>query len=337
MDGVLEAQAAGRPRLLHARATGARADAGDGRLRSPPAQGATPKSRRAATRSWPGSQSTCRGARERNLGRAARAPRLPRTIQVRGLMRAAGARSLGVYPLTLHMSAPAARRTRSRSATAPLRGRDRGGPAQAQRGPARAGAGGNAMSAGDAQAPRSPAPARPRARAVPGRRLPLALLSARIAARGAPRGARRITRPPARARPSSSRPPSARRCVSFRRDGRAVPMPRVGRAGGEASYDAPSAHSGKVKRLGTTYACCSPRCTVRRTTAGRAASRLERGCSGRGEEPRAERALAHFAMASAGRCSSGRWTCSASTWLLGATPRGACRGVSGADADRRHG
>jgi PPOX class probable F420-dependent enzyme len=84
---------------------------------------------------------------------------------------------------------------------------------------------------------------------VPGRRLPAALPSARLAARTAPRGARENT-----AAPRTGSIEDVARCkrallVTYRRDGTPVPTPVWAAPAGGALYVRSERSSGKVKRL----------------------------------------------------------------------------------------
>jgi uncharacterized protein len=142
-------------------------------------------------------------------------------------------------------------------------------------------------------------PARPRARPVPGRRLPAALPSARLAARTAPRGARELA--DAARTGSVAQVARAKRTllVTYRRDGRAVPTPVWAAEAGGLLYVRSERTAGKVKRLRGNRRMLIAPCTVRGKPLG---APLE--ASGRmlapDEEPRAERALAS-------RYGLGRW------------------------------
>jgi PPOX class probable F420-dependent enzyme len=94
-----------------------------------------------------------------------------------------------------------------------------------------------------------PAGARPGAHPVPGRRLPGAVAVARLAARGAPSGARLISTAP---RSGSLADFGSCRCtllVSYRRDGTPVPTPVWAAPAGGALFVRSERASGKVKRL----------------------------------------------------------------------------------------
>jgi PPOX class probable F420-dependent enzyme len=106
-------------------------------------------------------------------------------------------------------------------------------------------------------------PPRPRVRAVPGRRLPAALPSARLAARSAPRGAREITDAPR----TGSLKDIARfkrvLLVTYRRDGTPVPTPVWAAQAGGVLYVRSERASGKVKRLRRDPRLLVAPCTVR--------------------------------------------------------------------------
>jgi PPOX class probable F420-dependent enzyme len=108
------------------------------------------------------------------------------------------------------------------------------------------------------------AAARPRARPVPGRRLPGALFSARMAARSAPRGARSVA-----ARPRTGtveRVAASKRAllVTYRRDGTPVPTPVWAALGDRGRlYVRSERSSGKLKRLRNDARLLIAPCTVR--------------------------------------------------------------------------
>ena len=108
-----------------------------------------------------------------------------------------------------------------------------------------------------------PAGARPGARPVPDRRLPGAVVLARLGARGAPRGAQLISKAP---RAGSLAGLGSRKCtllVSYRRDGTPVPTPVWAAPAGGALYVRSERGSGKVKRLrGDARVLIAP-CTAR--------------------------------------------------------------------------
>ncbi len=105
--------------------------------------------------------------------------------------------------------------------------------------------------------------ARPRARAVPERRLPAALPVARLAARTAPAAAREL----ADAARTGSIEAVARSkrtlLVSYRRDGTPVPTPVWAAPAGGVLYVRSERSSGKVKRLRRDPRVLVAPCTVR--------------------------------------------------------------------------
>lgn len=135
------------------------------------------------------------------------------------------------------------------------------------------------------------APARPGARAVPGRRLPAALPSARLAARTAPRGAREIAdQLPTGSLEDIDRVKRAL-LVTYRRDGTPVPTPVWAARAGSVLYVRTERSSGKVKRLRRDPRLLVAPCTVRGTPLGpplQASAKVLEGA----EEHLAERALA---------------------------------------------
>src|SRR5882762_5846088 len=94
-----------------------------------------------------------------------------------------------------------------------------------------------------------PTPPRRGARAVPGRRLPGALPSARLAARGVPRGAREITDVPRTGSVGDVGRFKRALLVTYRRDGTPVPTPVWAAQAGGVLYVRTERGSGKVKRL----------------------------------------------------------------------------------------
>jgi len=105
--------------------------------------------------------------------------------------------------------------------------------------------------------------ARPGARPRPGRRLPLALAGARLAARTAPRGAREIVAAQRTGSPAELAGAKRTLLVSFRRDGTPVPTP-VWAAEAEGTFYVRSERSsGKVKRLRHDARLLLAPCTVR--------------------------------------------------------------------------
>jgi PPOX class probable F420-dependent enzyme len=136
-----------------------------------------------------------------------------------------------------------------------------------------------------------PQSARAGARPVPGRRLPAALLGARLAARTAPSGAMEIV-----SAPRGGSLGDVGRCkrallVSFRRDGTPVPTPVWAALAGEVLYVRSERSSGKVKRLRRDPRMLLAPCTVRGRPLGAPLEASARVLSGE-EELAAERALA---------------------------------------------
>ena len=108
-----------------------------------------------------------------------------------------------------------------------------------------------------------PASARPRARPLPGRRLPGAIALARLAARGAPRGARLISQAPRTGSVADYGSAKRTLLVSYRRDGTPVPTPVWAAPAGGDLYVRSERGSGKVKRLrGDARVLLAP-CTAR--------------------------------------------------------------------------
>jgi PPOX class probable F420-dependent enzyme len=136
-----------------------------------------------------------------------------------------------------------------------------------------------------------PADARPGARPVPGRRLPGALALARLAARGAPRGARLISGAPRSGSLAGFGSGKRTLLVSYRRDGTPVPTPVWAAPAGGALYVRSERGSGKVKRLrGDARVLIAP-CTARGRPLG-APLEATAAVLGPGEELRAEQILA---------------------------------------------
>ncbi len=105
--------------------------------------------------------------------------------------------------------------------------------------------------------------ARPGARPVPGRRLPAALPSARLAARTAPRGAREIV-----VRDRTGTVQEIAGCkrallVTYRRDGTPVPTPVWAAVADGLLYVRSERSSGKLKRLRRDPRLLVAPCTVR--------------------------------------------------------------------------
>jgi uncharacterized protein len=151
-------------------------------------------------------------------------------------------------------------------------------------------------------------PARRRARPVPGRRLPAALPSARLAARTAPQGARELADAPRTGSVAEVARAKRTLLVTYRRDGTPVPTPVWAAVAGGTLYVRSERTAGKLKRLRRDPRMLIAPCTVRGKPLG---APLE--ASGRmlavDEEPRAERALAS-------RYGFGRWLFEASMDLM---------------------
>src|ERR1700682_182905 len=97
--------------------------------------------------------------------------------------------------------------------------------------------------------PRAQAIARPHARPVPGRRMPAALFSARLAARTAPSGARGILDAPRVGSLAEIEAAKRTLLVTYRRDGTPVPTPVWAAQEAGRLYVRSERGSGKVKRL----------------------------------------------------------------------------------------
>jgi PPOX class probable F420-dependent enzyme len=135
------------------------------------------------------------------------------------------------------------------------------------------------------------APARPGSRPVPGRRLPAALPSARLAARTAPRGARETS-----SAPRTGSLEQVARCkrallVTYRRDGTPVPTPVWAAPVGGLLYVRSERSSGKVKRLRRDPRLLVAPCTVRGAPLGPPFEASARVLGGE-QERMAEHALA---------------------------------------------
>jgi PPOX class probable F420-dependent enzyme len=98
---------------------------------------------------------------------------------------------------------------------------------------------------------------------VPGRRLPGALALGRLAARGAPRGARLISEAPRSGSIAGLGSCKRTLLVSYRRDGTPVPTPVWAAPAGGALYVRSERGSGKVKRLRRDARVLIAPCTVR--------------------------------------------------------------------------
>ncbi len=134
--------------------------------------------------------------------------------------------------------------------------------------------------------------ARPRARPVPGRRLPAALPSARLAARTAPRGAREIAAQPRVGSVAQIAACKRTLVVTYRRDGTPVPTPVWAAEHDGALYVRSERASGKVKRLRRDSRMLIAPCTVRGKPLGAPLEATGRLLESAGDELRAERALA---------------------------------------------
>ena len=134
-------------------------------------------------------------------------------------------------------------------------------------------------------------PARPRARPVPGRRLPGSLASARLAARTAPRGAREIASRPRTGSLAEIAAAKRTLAVTYRRDGTPVPTPVWAAEANGRLYVRSERAAGKVKRLRNDPRLLIAPCTVRGRPLG---APLEASASmlPAAEEIRGERALA---------------------------------------------
>lgn len=105
--------------------------------------------------------------------------------------------------------------------------------------------------------------ARRRAHPVPGRRLPAALLSARIAARSAPRGARTVDEQPRTGTIEQLAGCKRSLLITYRRDGTPVPTPVWAAVADGRLYVRSERSSGKVKRLANDARLLVAPCTVR--------------------------------------------------------------------------
>jgi len=139
--------------------------------------------------------------------------------------------------------------------------------------------------------PGASAPARPGARPVPGRRLPAALASARLAARTAPRGAREVIQAPRTGSIEEAARAKRALLVTYRRDGTPVPTPVWAAEADRALYVRSERASGKVKRLRRDPRMLVAPCTVRGAPLGPPFEASGRVLASE-EEAVAERALA---------------------------------------------
>jgi uncharacterized protein len=137
-----------------------------------------------------------------------------------------------------------------------------------------------------------PAIARPGAHPVPGRRLPAALPSARLAARTAPGGAREIASVARAGTVAEIAGCKRSLVVTYRRDGTAVPTPVWAAEADGLLYVRSERASGKVKRLRNDARMLIAPCTVRGRPLGAPLEARARVLAAE-EEPRGERALAN--------------------------------------------
>jgi uncharacterized protein len=138
---------------------------------------------------------------------------------------------------------------------------------------------------------RAHATARPHARPVPGRRLPAALFSARLAARTAPSGTRRILDAPRVGSLVDIAASKRALLVTYRGDGTPVPTPVWAAQEAGRLYVRSERSSGKVKRLRRDARLLVAPCTVRGEPLGAPLEACARVLAAE-EELLAERALA---------------------------------------------
>jgi uncharacterized protein len=139
--------------------------------------------------------------------------------------------------------------------------------------------------------PRGQALARPHARPVSGRRMPAALFSARLAARTAPAGTRRILDAPRVGTLAEIAAAKRTLLVTYRRDGTPVPTPVWAAPEAGRLYVRSERSSGKVKRLRRDARLLLGPCTVRGEPLGAPLEARARVLDPE-EEALAERALA---------------------------------------------
>ncbi len=145
---------------------------------------------------------------------------------------------------------------------------------------------------GDPSAPRrARATARPRARPVPGRRMPAALFSARLAARTAPAATRLILHAPRAGSLVEIAACKRTLLVTYRGDGTPVPTPVWAAEEAGRLYVRSERSSGKVKRLRRDTRLLVAPCTVRGEPLG-APLEAHARVLGAEQEPLAEHALA---------------------------------------------
>ncbi|HTB70426.1 MAG TPA: PPOX class F420-dependent oxidoreductase [Solirubrobacteraceae bacterium] len=133
--------------------------------------------------------------------------------------------------------------------------------------------------------------ARPHARPVPGRRLPAALPSARLAARTASRGAREVVERPRAGTIEEIARHKRALVVTFKRDGTPVPTPVWAAVADGRAYVRSERSSGKLKRVRRDPRLLIAPCTVRGEPLGAPLEAMARVLAP-GEELVAERALA---------------------------------------------
>ena len=142
-----------------------------------------------------------------------------------------------------------------------------------------------------AQAPGAPSAGRDGAHPVPGRRIPAALLSARMAARMAPRGAREIAQAPRTGSADEIGRHKRSLLVTYKRDGTPVPTPVWAAPAGGLLYVRSERSSGKLKRLRNDGRLLVAPCTVRGKPLGAPFEARARVLAAE-QEPLAERTLA---------------------------------------------
>ncbi len=132
---------------------------------------------------------------------------------------------------------------------------------------------------------------RPRAHPVPGRRLPAAVPTARLAARYAPRAGLALDGAPRTGTLAQVEACKRALLITYRRDGTPVPTPVWAAAAGGLLYVRTEAASGKAKRLRRDPRLLVAPCTVRGEPLGAPLTALARILEV-GQEQRAEAALA---------------------------------------------
>ncbi len=136
-----------------------------------------------------------------------------------------------------------------------------------------------------------PTVARPRAHPQPGRRLPAAILTGRLAAKTAPRGCRQVAAAPRDGSIEAIRECKRSLLVTFRRDGTPVPTPVWAAEADGRLYVRSERTAGKVKRLRNDPRLLVAPCTMRGKPLGNPFEATARMLSG-AQEPLAERVLA---------------------------------------------